>query len=236
MILLSKLVLHLAASVSLFLFPIHGLGKSNTDCSNAFCFYLPTLSLSPSLVITLSKLSSTSFPTRAVIVGELVNTSNRTIVNAQVRARFYGRSNELLGTMTNTTYISATLPHQLNLFSISTENILDNAEFDRFETDIASWQSVTTSIYANATVVTTTQYLNYEPIAPLSVTSQLRNDNAVNLHNIRLHIWSVSFAGPGYSLSFVDNITASEALTVSVRMRGVVTNDLRVVAQGILSP
>ncbi|NJM41734.1 MAG: hypothetical protein HC853_13725 [Anaerolineae bacterium] len=176
--------------------------------------------------------------------GEVINNSNSPVYNVVVQVTYhYFAGTGYDRNLTNTTFLTATLPGQANAFVV---NALDR-DVILSDSKVLSWDITPTLSLANLTVVASHAYTvpvdgstgfpNFTTI----VTGTLRNDTSNTLKDVQVYVWNVTTALS--SRQVVSQVSAGATVSFSTDLFNTIgwfgpdPNDtIRIVAQGVISP
>jgi hypothetical protein len=154
-------------------------------CPLVVCAYLPLLSSSlPVRVVEVEFSPTRAYTYRAI--GDVTAIYGYPVYNVKVKLQAFDSTGQLLDEYTRQTTFSATLPGQLNPFDLGT-NIHYGSPVARVEVVISGFDIDSPTIYAPATVITTTNGQDYSP----TVYAQIRNDGPVPMTDVHAVAWKL---------------------------------------------
>jgi hypothetical protein len=212
----------------------HPAFRSSVLCPQEHCVYLPVTSNPP--VVTINEIqSSFNKGGGGFTFGEVINNSNSPVYNVIVQVGFYN----LPGVgYTNTTLLTATLPGQVNLFTIN--HIAPHSFVS--DSKVLSWDITPTVSYSNLTVVASHAYT-----VPLDdptgerdfyavVTGTLRNDTSKTLKDMQIYVWNVAKTVSNRQTTLPVAPGATVTFSAALGAEVLPTDTIRIVAQGVVSP
>ncbi|NJM41732.1 MAG: hypothetical protein HC853_13715 [Anaerolineae bacterium] len=226
------------------LLPSHPVFREFAPCPKDHCSYLPLISNPPVVVINSIQLAARDKGLIRYAFGEVINQSNLPVYNVVVQVTFhYFENSGYDRSLTNTTFLTATLPGQANAFEVSSlarDVVLSDSK-------VVSWDITPTLSLANLTVVNSRAYtVSVEgqfgfPNFATIVTGTLRNDTSNTLKDVQVYVWNVTTTLS--SRQVISQVSAGATAAVSATLfdsigyYGPNPNDtIRIVAQGVISP
>ena len=193
--------------------------------------YLPLIQKPKPLEILGYKFRGQNKGTKASLIANILSASDQVISNPIFQVRQYFGAN-LVQTVSGTTFLSTTLPGQMNRIEITVRDVL-SPNFDRVELDLISWDTISTTTIQVLQVSQTQQYR--DPFGPLDILSQglIINPNSSPISAGQVLLWcsdngsSTVFTftmpiPPGASIPYdnlacrLDDITQSPGIVVGV--------------------
>jgi hypothetical protein len=217
------------------LLPTSGRAANNASaCSQPVCFYLPMVVNPPPAQVVETALGQTRGNYYAVLFGSIVNVTSRPIYDVKIEVSLYDGTNQLVGTWTATTILTATLPEQANPFAFeTTESLLDTPGPHRVAAHIVSWTTTNTQVYHPVTIVNVSKHVS--PYGDTALEVELRNDDPVALTNVQVAIWGYAQPPQIMKLSLVNSLLPGATTTLSAFLRSY-SGPIHVVAQGNPAP
>ena len=207
------------------IFSSNGRSFRFVDCPTQHCSYLPFIGNPPAVVVyelyqTVTRAGTFRF------TGDVLASKPVYDVIVEVRSLDGDFS------VSRPVALKASLPGQLNPFDIGTN--IDAYYMPRIEAKVIDWKIESDDVYRNATIISETYEQGYSGIL---VTSEIRNDEAKALLDVKGVIWAVDQYFGIVSVDIADSLAPGETITFSQFLVGAnFIGNVHVSAQGILQP
>jgi len=158
--------------------------RAGASCPTTHCLYLPFVS-SPAPVYVTQIETFNWFGEVLRVTGEVMNIANYSVYEVEVEISAYDYSNQLVGTVSGPTVLTATLPGQLNLFGFVSD--FPSGSYN-LVAEITNWTLTSTQVYVAPTIVMTDVQIGFDTT---SVQVEIQNENEFALTNVQGLVWSL---------------------------------------------
>ncbi len=193
-------------------FTDQGVAKLQSTCGSTNCVYLPLAAISMPLHIVETNMVRNRGGT-VRILGDVMATTTSSLFDVLIEARPYGHSGQLLGTYTETTILTATLPYELNPFDIYIDIFSDDVDY--YEVSIIGWNPNGDQNFKPLTVVySQTQYIGDWAY----VYAEVRNDEPYSMSNVQGVAWSLNQVNVISSQLLTDSLAPGETISFTTSL------------------
>lgn len=202
--------LHLSLNIVLLvvlLFTPSSSSAITTSCPDNYCLYLPYVN-SPKPVKIMQTKATRSISGQFRVIGNVATTLDLPVEEVILELKGYDLRTGLLGVITGTTVLTATLPGQLNPFDMNTP--FDAGEVYSYSVEVVGWNSNPDTILCAPTLVATDTHWSFTGI---DVVTTIRNDSPQTLSNVQSIAWALDTASGLSLIPVTDSLLPGETMT-----------------------
>jgi hypothetical protein len=207
--------------------------RAGVTCPTASCQYLPIVSSpSPVQVMQIEYFGWLGQTLR--VKGEIANMTDISVYDVEVEISVYNYNQQLLGTISGATVLTATLPGQVNLFDLGTN--FYPGDVGNVSARITDWSLTNPQLYIAPTLVMTeVQYI----FNGYTVAGEIRNDTLIPITNVQGWSWTLDQLTHTGALPIVEVLQPGETASFGWTVNNYYTTPsppVRIVVQGFAPP